>query len=189
MGSMALSASDRKRALAVVGFWRAAGPRRWFSADPVFDRLVRLRLRRAHADAAAGRLRAWMNDPDGTLALLILLDQAPRNMFRGTARVYAADAVARQVARSAIRRGFHRRVPTPMRQFFFLPFMHSEDVADQRRCIALYRAAGDADGLHWAEHHAGIVERFGRFPHRNAILGRMSTEDEMRFLADGGFSG
>jgi uncharacterized protein (DUF924 family) len=174
---------------AVVSFWRAAGPTRWFKADPAFDRQVRLRLLPAHEAAAAGTLDIWQRTATGALALCILLDQAPRNMFRGTPRAFATDAKARAVAHAAIANGMHRRIAPPMRAFFFLPFEHSESLEDQHRCVALFAEAGDADGLRWAEMHRDIIASFGRFPHRNRILDRETQPEEQRFLDEGGFVG
>jgi uncharacterized protein (DUF924 family) len=110
-------------------------------------------------------------------------------MFRGSARIYAADPLAREVADRALARGFDQGVDLSLRTFFYLPFMHSEALADQERCVALYRAVEDADNLRWAEDHADIIRRFGRFPHRNEVLGRTTTPEEQAFLAAGGFSG
>ena len=138
---------------------------------------------------AAGKLSGWEHSAQDALALLILLDQFPRNMFRGDARTFATDPLARAVAAGAIVRGFDSQVPADLRGFFYLPFEHSEDLADQERGIAFYKASGDADGLKWAEIHADIIRRFGRFPHRNAVLGRATTPEEQKFLDDGGFSG
>jgi uncharacterized protein (DUF924 family) len=176
-------------ALGVVGFWRAAGYARWFASDPLFDALVRLRLGRLRDRAAAGALDGWIASPQGALALIILLDQAPRNLFRGTPQAFATDALALTAAEEAIALGHDARVAAPMRSFFYLPFEHAEDLACQRRCVALFRALGDAEGLRYAEIHRDVVERFGRFPHRNAILGRPSLPEEERFLAEGGFAG
>jgi len=173
----------------VLAFWRAAGPDKWFSKSDAFDAAIRDRFLPSYEAAAAGRLSHWETTPDGALALVILLDQFPRNMFRGSARVYAADALARGVAERAIARGLDRQVPNSDRQFFYLPFEHSEDLADQERGLALFRASGDAEALKWAEHHADIIRRFGRFPHRNSILGRASTPQEQAFLDGGGFAG
>jgi uncharacterized protein (DUF924 family) len=139
--------------------------------------------------AAAGKLAQWEETPEGALALVIVLDQFPRNMFRGHARTYQADAVARAVADRAIARGFDSRVAHDERQFFYLPFMHSEHLPDQERCVALARGYGDDEFLKYAEQHADIVRRFGRFPHRNAMLGRATTPEEQAFLDDGGFAG
>lgn len=171
----------------IVRFWRGAGPARWFQRDDAFDAEFSRRFVAAHEAAAAGLLQAWNDTADGALALVLLLDQFPRNVFRGTARMYATDALARTVAEAAIRRGFDEAVEPELRRFFYLPFMHSESLADQERSVALNESAG-ADSLRWARHHRDIVARFGRFPHRNAVLGRQSTPEEERFLAEGGFS-
>jgi uncharacterized protein (DUF924 family) len=173
----------------VVAFWREAGPKRWFEKDAAFDNEIRRRFLALHEDAAAGRLSRWEQTAEGALALLILLDQFPRNMFRGDARAFATDPLARSIAAGALVRGFDALVEATMRGFFYLPFEHSEDLADQERGIAFYKASGDADGLKWAEVHADIIRRFGRFPHRNGVLGRTTTPEEQAFLDGGGFSG
>ncbi len=173
----------------IVTFWREAGPERWFKKDPAFDDEIRRRFLAAHEAAAAGTLSAWETNAEGTLALLILLDQFPRNMFRGDARAFATDPHARAIAAGALVRGFDAQVPAGLRPFFYLPFEHSETLADQERSLALYKASGDADGLKWAEAHADIIRRFGRFPHRNAALGRATTAAEQAFLDGGGFAG
>jgi uncharacterized protein (DUF924 family) len=174
---------------AVLAFWRKAGPKRWFTKSAAFDRQIRARFLPTYRAAAAGALSHWERKPAGTLALAIVLDQFPRNMFRRSARAFAADPLARQVGRRAIAKGFDRRVPPGERQFLYLPFEHSESMADQQRCVALFRATGDAESLKWAELHADIIRRFGRFPHRNAALGRVTTARERAFLDGGGFTG
>ena len=173
----------------VLAFWIGAGEDRWFETDEAFDAEIRDRFAAICDDAAEGKLAAWEASPEGALALVIVLDQFPRNMFRGSARCYAADPLARAVARRAIAQGFDRQVAMPGRQFFYLPFEHSEDAADQQQCVALMRETGDADLVKWAELHADIVRRFGRFPHRNAALGRVTTAEEQAFLDAGGFRG
>ena len=173
----------------IVTFWREVGPKGWFEKDAVLDSEIRRRFLGAHEAAAAGKLTDWEQSAQGALALLILLDQFPRNMFRGQARAFATDPLARAITAGALVRGFDSQAPAEMRSFFYLPFEHSEDLADQERGIALYKAAGDADGLKWAELHADIIRRFGRFPHRNAVLGRASTPEEQAFLDGGGFAG
>lgn len=173
----------------IVAFWQAAGPDKWFVKDTAFDDDVHKRFLATHEAAAAGALNGWEGDPDGALALLLLLDQFPRNMFRGTPRAFATDERARAIADRAIANGFDSAVPPDLRSFFYLPFMHSETLADQERCVALYLAAQDEYGLKWAREHADIIRQFGRFPHRNGILGRETTPEEMRFLQAGGFSG
>jgi len=172
----------------VLSFWRAAGPDKWFKKDDAFDAAIRARFLPTYEAAAAGRL-AWDATPDGALALVIVLDQFPRNIFRSDARTYAADPLARATASRAIARGFDAQVPPAERSFFYLPFEHSENLADQERCVALNRASGDADALKWAEQHADIIRRFGRFPHRNKVLGRATTPEEQAFLDGGGFAG
>jgi len=173
----------------VVSFWKEAGPERWFNKNAAFDKEIRERFFDTYEAAAAGRLSDWEQSAQGALALLILLDQFPRNMFRGDARAFATDPLARAITAGAIIRGFDSQVPKELRSFFYLPFEHSEDLADQERCIALNKATGDADGLKWAEIHADIIRRFGRFPHRNAALGRTTTLEERAFLDGGGFAG
>jgi uncharacterized protein (DUF924 family) len=173
----------------VLAFWRAAGPDKWFERDDGFDAAIRERFRATYEAAAAGRLAEWENTAEGALALLLVLDQFPRNMFRGDARSFAADPLAHGVADRAIARGFDTLYVPPQRRFFYLPFTHSENLADQERCVALNRAAGDDEGVKWAELHADIIRRFGRFPHRNRALGRATTPDEQAFLAGGGFAG
>jgi uncharacterized protein (DUF924 family) len=173
----------------VLAFWRGAGPERWFKKDPAFDAEIAARFLATYERAAHGELSAWETTPEGALALVIVLDQLPRNMFRGQAHTYATDTVARDIAGRALTRGFDREVPHQDRQFFYLPFMHAEDLADQERCVALARAYGDDEFTKYAEQHAGIVRRFGRFPHRNTLLGRATTPDEQEFLDAGGFAG
>jgi uncharacterized protein (DUF924 family) len=173
---------------AIVAFWRAAGSDRWFKKDLAFDDEIKRRFLSTYEAAAAGKLTDWEQTAEGALALLLLLDQFPRNMFRGEARAFATDPLARAIASRAILNGFDGAFPD-LRNFFYLPFEHSENLADQERCIALNKAVGDADGLKWAEIHADIIRRFGRFPHRNAVLGRVTTPDEQAFLDGGGFAG
>jgi uncharacterized protein (DUF924 family) len=173
----------------ILAFWRDAGPDRWYRRDDAFDAEVRRRFLDLWRQAAAGELSSWQANDDGALALVIVLDQFPRNMFRAQARTYAADALARDIARRALARGFDRDVSSADRQFFYLPFMHSEDLADQEHCVALARDYGNDEFTEYAEQHADIVRRFGRFPHRNAMLGRATTPAEQEFLDGGGFAG
>ena len=173
----------------IVTFWREAGPKAWFKKDENFDAEIRRRFLHSHEAAVGGELTGWEGNAEGALALLILLDQFPRNMFRGSARMFASDPQARSIAAGSITRGFDAEVAKTMRGFFYLPFMHSENLDDQLRAVAFYKAIDDADGLKWAEEHAGIVRRFGRFPHRNAVLGRATSPEEQTFLEAGGFSG
>ena len=172
----------------ILAFWRDAGPKRWYTPDEAFDAEVRRRFLGLWQKAAAGELSSWETIDDGALALGIVLDQFPRNMFRGDIRTYASDAQAREVAHRAIERGVDARIDPALREFLYLPLMHSEHLPDQLRCIELSRAAGHAESLKWAEHHAEIIRWFGRFPHRNRLLGRANTPDEQAFLDEGGFS-
>ncbi|GGK19215.1 DUF924 family protein [Salinarimonas ramus] len=173
----------------IVAFWRDAGPQKWFSKDEALDAEIRERFLSTYEAAAAGRLDEWELEPEGSLALLILLDQFPRNMFRGTKDVYRSDPQAVLLAERAIERGHDSAFDPPMCRFYYLPFQHAEDLAAQDRAIALNEAAGDEDGVKWARHHRDIIARFGRFPHRNAILGRETTPEEAAFLAESDFRG
>jgi uncharacterized protein (DUF924 family) len=173
----------------ILSFWRAAGPKRWYTRDHAFDAEVRRRFLELWRMAAAGELSSWEATDDGALALTIVLDQFPRNMFRDDALTYSSDVAAREVAGRAIDRGADRRVEPDLLEFLYMPFMHSERLPDQRRCIELFRKSGDTDNLKYAEEHADIIRRFGRFPHRNRILGRTTTPEEQDFLDSGGFSG
>lgn len=173
----------------VVWFWREAGPDRWFTRDEGFDAACRAGFLTALEEAAVGRLACWEGSAEGALALVLLLDQMPRNIFRGTPRVWATDPLACEIADRAIARGFDRQVDADLRGFFYLPFMHGEDIVSQYRSVALHEEEGRADGIEWARHHREIVLRFGRFPHRNAVLGRDSTPEELAYLAADGFTG
>jgi uncharacterized protein (DUF924 family) len=135
----------------VIEFWRAAGPKKWYKKDAAFDAEIAGRFMPIYEAAAAGQLAAWEASPEGTFALLIVLDQFPRNMFRSSARAFATDALARVVADRAIVQGHDQRFAMPERSFFYLPFEHSEHLVDQERCVELSRATGDADALKWAE--------------------------------------
>jgi len=173
----------------IVSFWHQAGYDRWFTKDAAFDAEIRERFFDTYEAAAAGKFFDWEKSAQGALALLVLLDQFPRNMFRGDALAFATDRLARAIAAGAIVKGFDSQVAKELRSFFYLPFEHSEDLADQELGIAFYKAVGDAENLKWAEIHADIIRRFGRFPHRNAVLGRTTTPEEQAFLDGGGFAG
>ena len=173
----------------ILKFWREAGHDRWYKRDDAFDAEVRQRYLELWRKAAAGELSSWEASDDGALALTIVLDQFPRNMFRGDALTYASDRQARDVAARAIDRGADRRIEPTLLEFLYLPFMHSEHLPDQLRCIELFRETANTENKHYAEHHADIIRRFGRFPHRNRILGRETTPEEQAFLDAGGFTG
>jgi len=178
-----------EQATELVTFWKNAGQSQWFAKDREFDDRFRARFIGLHEAAARGDLDAWQASAMGTLALLLLLDQFPRNSFRGTPRMYATDARARRVADRAIRDGYDLAIDPSLRLFMYLPFGHSEDLVDQERSVDLARRLLHPEGLVHAEHHREIVRRFGRFPHRNAILGRVPRPDEVRYLAEGGYAG
>ena len=161
----------------------------WFRKDEGFDEEVRERFGTLYERAASGELDGWRDDARSCLALVICLDQFPRNMFRGRRETYRTDPVALMAADRAIERGFDHKVDPAFRRFFYLPFMHSESLRLQERSVALNEALGDEDSIKWARHHHDIVARFGRFPHRNAILGRETTPEEARFLEESEFRG
>ncbi|WP_029007559.1 DUF924 family protein [Azospirillum halopraeferens] len=174
----------------IVDFWfDDAVKSYWFRRSDSFDRAVRDTLLEHHEAAAAGRLDHWKEDVDGCLALCILLDQVPRNVFRGSPRSFATDAAARAVTRHALAEGFDLECTADERMFLYLPLEHSEDMEDQRLAVALFRErVGLAEAVDYAERHLAIIERFGRFPHRNAVLGRPSTPEEEAFLKEPGSS-
>jgi len=171
----------------VVGFWRAAGFGKWFRGGAAFDDEVRGFLEGAHFAAARRALEHWIDDAEGALALLILLDQVPRNLFRGSAHAYATDPLALHYARRMLEAGLDQEVEPGLRMFCYLPFEHSEDLFDQERAVALMRDCGEA-ALDYAIQHHEVIERFGRFPHRNRALGRVNSAEEQAWLdAGGGF--
>ncbi|QNP41764.1 DUF924 family protein [Lysobacter solisilvae (ex Woo and Kim 2020)] len=172
----------------IVGFWREAGPQRWFGGGDAFDAECRTRFLDAHLLAARREFEHWLGDAEGALALVLLLDQIPRNAFRRSGHAYATDGLAREYATRALTLGFDTQVDVALRTFFYLPFEHSEAMVDQDRAVELF-ARLPGDGLRWAQLHHDIIRRFGRFPHRNAALGRASTTEERAFLAEGGFAG
>ncbi len=177
----------------VVAFWREAGPQRWFNADTAFDAVLHDRFALLHEQAATGGLSSWEEDAPGALALILLTDQFPRNLYRHSAHAFATDERARHVADRALARGFDRVTDPMLRRFFYLPFEHHEDEVSQVRAVTLFEKlaeeTGDTDGLKWARLHWSLIARFGRFPHRNTVLGRLSTPEEAAYLAEGGFAG
>ncbi len=171
----------------VLNFWfYEVGRERWFVADPKLDVRIKEKFLPLHEIAAGGELKSWEDTPEGVLALLLLLDQFPRNMFRGTARTYATDELALDLARSAIIKHFDDRIDRQFKLFFYLPFEHSESVGDQRLALFYIRErTKEEDWLTYAENHLYVIQRFGRFPHRNPILGREHTKEEMEYLNQG----
>lgn len=175
-------------AAAIIDFWKQAGPNMWFTKDDDFDRRFRETFLEAHEAAVRGELDCWLDAPDSALALVLLLDQFPRNSFRGTPRMFESDELARAKTDAAIQRGHDEAVDLQLKMFFYLPFGHSEDLADQERAVALSSGFGP-EVRKFSVGHRDIIKRFGRFPHRNAVLGRTSTAEELAFLAEGGFAG
>lgn len=172
----------------VVGFWREAGMQAWFNGGDAFDRECEARFLAAHLAAARRGHEDWLGTTDGALALLLLLDQIPRNVFRGSGHAFATDGLARHYADRAIAASHDQAVEPALRAFFYLPFEHSEDIADQRRSVALFEGPGVELYTRYAIEHLQVIERFGRFPHRNRALGRTSTAEEQAWLdAGGGF--
>ena len=169
----------------VLDFWFTETPSaKWFGSDPAFDAEIRSRFEEVWRVGVAGGLKAWEDEPNGALALIILFDQFPRNMFRGTADAFASDAMARDVAKRAIAARRDLEAPASIRSFFYLPLMHSEHLADQDECLRLTkeRLGEDHFSYRYGLMHKAAVERFGRFPARNAALGRASTNEELEFL-------
>ncbi len=156
----------------------------WFARDPAFDSAIRAAFARDYEAAATGRRNAWLDEPEPCLALVLLLDQFPRNLFRGSPRAYAMDVAARAAADRALTSGYDRILPRFTRKFLYMPYMHSELLGDQRRSLALFEALGEDAPLNAARRHLEIVARFGRFPHRNASLGRTTRPEEATFLLE-----
>jgi uncharacterized protein (DUF924 family) len=170
----------------IVYFWRKAGPKLWFVTDPAFDAEIRRRFEQAHLAASAGLDEAWATTADRALAYLLLTDQFARNLYRNSAHAFATDPLARAMAERALAAGFDMATEPLLRMFFYLPFQHHEDVASQARSITLFTRhrdlTGDDEPLRYASGHAELIARFGRFPHRNAMLGRVSTQDECEYM-------
>jgi uncharacterized protein (DUF924 family) len=167
----------------ILDFWFSEEiERQWFSPGPDIDREITERFGALYDQALAGKLDAWKQNAESALALILLLDQFPRNMFRGTPKAFGSDAKAQEVCRAALDRGFDQERTPKERHFFYLPLMHSENLPDQAECVELYRKLGQEVALDYAIQHHDIIARFGRFPHRNKILGRETSEEEQEFL-------
>ena len=175
----------------LIAFWFSARVRPlWFNSTPEFDAELREHYLTTYYAALSGELASWADTAEGALALVICLDQLPLNMFRGQVESFAGEAPSRLVAEAAIEQGLDQFLSGEQKAFLYMPYMHSENLADQGRVLELFAQAGLMDNLQWAKHHRDIVARFGRFPHRNAVLGRESTAEEMAWLAsDEAFTG
>ena len=184
--------TDRQTRIArVLEFWlEEVGRDGWYRSSDEMDARIRQEFLDLWQDAHAGRLDCWITSADGALALLILLDQFPRNMFRGAAEAYRSDPRALAIAKRSIARRHDRRTPEPQRQFFYLPLMHSERLADQERCVRMLMLGMPETGsmnMEHAQKHREVIRKFGRFPSRNAALGRSDTEAERAYRAEGGY--
>lgn len=188
--NLQLPLADRKAIEDLLGFWFAPGMEaKWYDGGPEFDAALSRRFSGLCAEAWSGRLDHWKETPHGALALLLLLDQFPRNLRRGSAQAFAQDAKARALTRHVLTKGFDREFPQRLRVFCYLPLEHSEDLADQEECLRLMAELDEvAEAADYARQHRDIIARFGRFPHRNAALGRSSTAEEEEFLREPGSS-
>lgn len=173
----------------VIEYWEQAGETRWFTKSPAFDGTLKVRFGDALQQARAGAFDRWGETPAGALGLVILLDQISRNIHRGSPLAFAADQQALRLANGWIAKGFHHKLTPPRARWLIMPFEHAEDLDAQRRGVALFQTMGLAEQAYWAQVHLDIIARFGRFPHRNAVLGRLSTTAETAFLKAGGFAG
>jgi len=176
----------------VVGYWRHAGPSKWFAKLRPFDDALRLRFEPVHHAAARGEYAGWEQTAEGALALALLFDQIPRNIYRNSAHAFATDPLARTVCDHALGQALDLQIEPELRVFLYMPFMHSEDPADQERSVVLFEKhdveTGDVNSLKYAVMHRDVIRRFGRFPHRNRAFGRVTTPEENAFLEDGGFA-
>jgi uncharacterized protein (DUF924 family) len=178
-----MPAPDAASARKVLDFWFSDEvEKRWFDSGPEFDSEIREKFGDLYDLAFEGELSGWTATAESALALVILFDQFPRNMFRGSPKAYQSDEQAREVSRVALANAFDQQRSQKERAFFYLPLMHSEDLLDQTECVQLYRRMKDEENLKYAIEHHDIIARFGRFPHRNVILGRQSSDEEQEFL-------
>lgn len=173
----------------VHSFWfEESSEKQWYKKDPEFDRQIRERFGALVEDASKGKLEDWLETPRGALAYILLLDQFSRNIYRGSNQAFATDAKARAAAIKVLVEGYDRDIPDREKAFLYLPFEHSEELEDQKRSVALFEALGDDQLTDYAVRHRDIIARFGRFPHRNDVLGRESTDAEQEFLKQPGSS-
>ena len=173
----------------VVDFWMLAGPERWFTRDAAFDGALAVRFCGALKQARLGTFDHWGETPEGALGLVLLLDQVSRNTHRGSPLAFAGDAKALALAKTAVGRGYHQKLVAPLAMWLIMPFEHAENLDAQHRAVSLFGTMGLLEMIHYAQIHLDIIARFGRFPHRNPVLGRKSTAAEIAFLQAGGFAG
>lgn len=173
----------------VLKFWREAGPEKWFKKDDAFDAEIADRFMPLYDRACRSELDDWAKEPDAATALILLFDQFSRNLYRNDARAFAQDGRCVRIVHDMMASGAGRKVPEDIAPFIYMPLMHSENLDDQQKCIDEMERLEKPDNVKFAKIHYDIIAKFGRFPHRNAVLGRVTTPDEEKFLADGGFSG
>jgi len=173
----------------VIAVWLEAGESHWFTKDAEFDGMLSVRFGASLREARLGTFDHWTATARGSLGLVLLLDQVSRNIHRNSALAFAGDARALEVAKASVARGDHQSMPPPLAMWFVMPFEHAEDLDCQERAVSLFAVMGQGEMVHWAKVHRDIIARFGRFPHRNAVLGRPSRPEEVAFLKSGGFSG
>ena len=167
----------------IINFWFDEEVKeRWFNSNDAFDDRLRTLFEITYQSGVTGELDAWQETPEGALALVILFDQFPLNMYRGDIKSFETEALSREIASRAIGKEFDAEMSPMQKAFLYLPFMHSENIEDQQTGVNLFKAAGLSDNLRFAKHHQNIIKQFGRFPHRNKILGRENTADEERYL-------
>ena len=176
-------------AKAIVDFWTLAGPERWFTRDAAFDGALAVRFGGALQRARLGAFDHWGETPEGALGLVLLLDQVSRNVNRGSPLAFAGDAKELALAKAAVGRGYHQMLIPPLALWLIMPFEHAENIDAQNRCVALFGTLGLHEMVYYAQMHLDIIARFGRFPHRNPVLGRKSTVAEIALLQAGGFAG
>lgn len=173
----------------VIAFWREAGPKKWFKKDDTFDEEIRTRFGETLEKAGNGELDHWTHDPNSSLALILVLDQFSRNLHRDSAKAFENDDKCVAIVQDMMKSGDDRKVPDDLAPFIYMPLMHSENLADQEECITQMQRLGKQDNVKFAIIHRDIIEKFGRFPHRNKVLGRETTPEEQAFLDEGGFAG
>lgn len=173
----------------VLDFWQNAGPKKWWMKNADFDSEILEKFGALNQSARAHQLDAWRDSPDGCLALIITLDQFSRNLFRNSPKAFSSDPYALEVAKYGVSREYDKSARPELTAFFYLPYMHSENLDDQNKCVALFKNSDHQDSMNAALEHQAIIEKFGRFPHRNAVLGRTTTREEKAFLEGGGFAG
>jgi len=167
----------------IIDFWfKQSTPEQWFKRNDAFDETIRTRFSGIHAQAKVGELDSWAQTPPGALALVIILDQFSRNMFRNSSESFASDAQALAIAKAAVANGLDAQLEPMMRKFLFMPFMHSESLLVQDEGLKLFAQLDDPETMDYAKQHRKVIARFGRFPHRNEVLGRESTAEEIEFM-------